>query len=68
MIIKELERELEGKKAGDSLVVTVAPEDAYNPLSVIWGRREIRKGVDLEFHDRTNLQIHERLAISVQIT
>ena len=29
MIIKGLERELEGKKEGDSLEVTVAPEDAY---------------------------------------
>lgn len=29
MIIKGLERELEGKKAGDTFVATVAPEDAY---------------------------------------
>ena len=33
MIIKGLERELEGKKAGDSVDVTVAPEDAYGVRS-----------------------------------
>ena len=33
MIINGLERELEGKKEGDSLEVTVAPEDAYGVRS-----------------------------------
>ncbi len=57
-LIPGLERELEGKKAGDALVVTVAPEDAYGtrdqsqvqavPRAAFKGAAEIKPGMQFQ--------------------
>ena len=62
MIINGLERELEGKKEGDSLEVTVAPEDAYGVRS-----DENVSQVPLnQFDDPENVQVGARFQVGGQ--
>ena len=62
MIIKGLERELEGKKAGDSLDVTVAPEDAYGVRS----DKNVSKVPLNQFDDPENVQVGAQFQVGGQ--
>ncbi len=66
-IIPGLERELEGKKAGDSFSVTVAPEDAYGvrheqlvasvPRDRFPAGDPIEVGMQFEAHDEEGVRV-----------
>lgn len=62
MIIKGLERELKGKKIGDKLLITVAPEDAYGVRS----EKHISKVPLNQFDNAKNVQVGARFQIGGQ--
>ena len=72
-LIPGLERELEGKKSGDKLQVTIAPADAYGeydkdmvqrvPRSAVQGVADLKKGMQL--HARTDEGVQTLMVVEV---